>query len=88
MGHKQNELRNAAGLILELRITVAVQNLKISFYMQILVPPLLLASAPPHFVCSGDGTAATLNCVPRCFEEEMALQTRAPPPPPPPPPPP
>ena len=39
MGHRQNELRNAAGLILKLRVNVVVQDLKISFYMQILVPP-------------------------------------------------
>ena len=40
MGHRQNELRNAAGPILKLRIIVAVQDMKISFYMQILVPPI------------------------------------------------
>ena len=45
MGRRRNELRNAAGLILKLRIIVAVQDLKIIFYMQILFPPLL-ASAP------------------------------------------
>ena len=39
-------LRNAAGLILKLRKIVAVQDLKISFCTQILVPPPLLASAP------------------------------------------
>ena len=43
-------LRNAASLILKLRKIVAVQNLKISFCTQILVPQLsegaLLASAP------------------------------------------
>ena len=49
MGSRRNELRNAAGLILKLRIIVAVQDLKISFFKQILVPS--------HFVCPGDGTA-------------------------------
>ena len=39
-------LRNAAGLILKLRKTVAVQDLKIGFCTQILEPPPLLASAP------------------------------------------
>ena len=38
MSLRQTELSNAAGLILKLRIIVAVQDLKISFYMQILVP--------------------------------------------------
>ena len=33
MGHRQNELRNAAGLILKLLVFVAVEDLKISFYM-------------------------------------------------------
>ena len=46
MGHRQNEIRNAAGLILKIRIIVAVQNMKISFHMKILVPPPILASAP------------------------------------------
>ena len=44
MGRRQNELRTAAGLIFKLRVIVAVQDLKISFYKQILLP-LLLASA-------------------------------------------
>ena len=39
MGRRRDELRKAAGLILKLRIIVAVQDLKISFYKQILVPP-------------------------------------------------
>ena len=55
MGHRQNELRNAASLILKLRIIVAVQDLKISFHMQILVPPYFWL-VPPHFFCSGNGT--------------------------------
>ena len=55
MGHTQNELRNVAGLILKLRISIAVQDMKISFYMQVLVPPYFWL-VPPHFVCSGDGT--------------------------------
>ena len=38
--------RNVAGLILKLRKIVAVQDLKISFWTLILVPPPLLASAP------------------------------------------
>ena len=50
MGRRRNELRNAAGLVLKLRIFVAVQYLIISFYTQkvqfILVPPSLLGSAP------------------------------------------
>ena len=56
MGHGQNELRNAAGLILKLRVIVAVQDMKIGLYMYILVPPHFWL-VPPHFVCSGDGTA-------------------------------
>ena len=55
MGHRQHEPRNATGLIYKLRIIVAVQDLKISFYMQILIPPYFWL-VPPHFVCSGDGT--------------------------------
>ena len=39
MSCRRNELRNAADLILKLRIIVAVQDLKISFYSQILVSP-------------------------------------------------
>ena len=50
IGHGRNELQNAAGLSLKLHITVAVQDLKISFYKQILVPP--------RFACSGDGTGS------------------------------
>ena len=61
MGRRRNKQRNAAGLIdlsfldmnkelLKLCILVAVQDLKISFYMQGLVyfsaPPPLSASAP------------------------------------------
>ena len=34
MGRRRNELRNAAGLVLKLRIFVAVQDLIISFYTQ------------------------------------------------------
>ena len=45
MGNRRDELRNAAGLIFKSRKIVALQDLKISFYMHILVP-LLLASAP------------------------------------------
>ena len=47
-GRRRNELRNAADadLVLRLRIIVAVQDLKISFYKQILLWPPLLASAP------------------------------------------
>ena len=56
-GCRRNELRNAAGLILKLRKIVAVHDLKISFYMQILVPPHFWL-VPPHFVCSGDGTGS------------------------------
>ena len=64
MGHRQNELRNAAGLVLKLHVVVAVQDLKISFYMQILVP-LYFWLVPPRIVCSGDGTdrkTNTLSC--------------------------
>ena len=50
-------LRNAAGLILKLRKIAAVQDLKISFCTQILVPPPFWL-VPPHFVCSGDGTGS------------------------------
>ena len=39
MGRLRNELRNAAGLVLKLHIIFAVQDLTISHYMQILVPP-------------------------------------------------
>ena len=73
MGRIRNELRNVAGLILKLRIIVAVQDLKISFYMQILVPRhfwLVL----PHIVCSGDVTAMgtelmiSLGKIPACLQ--------------------
>ena len=40
MGRRQNELRTAADLIFKLPIIVAVQDLKISFYKQILIPPI------------------------------------------------
>ena len=52
MGRRRNELRNAAGLVLKLRIFVAVQDLIISFYtlkvqfILVLSSPPLLASAP------------------------------------------
>ena len=39
MGRGLNELRNAAGFVFKLRIIVAVQDLKISFYTQISVLP-------------------------------------------------
>ena len=55
MGQRQNERRNADGLILKLRIIAAVQDLKISFYMHILVP-FYFWLVPSHFVCSGNGT--------------------------------
>ena len=58
MGHRQNEPCNAAGLILKLRIIVAVQDQKNSFYMQILVP-LYFWLVPPHFFRSSDGTNGT-----------------------------
>ena len=48
MSRRGNKLRNTAGLIFKLRIIVAVQDLKISFYTQILVPPPRLVSAPLH----------------------------------------
>ena len=57
MSRRRNELRNAAGLILKLRIIEAVQDLKISLYKQILVPSYFWL-LPPHFVCSADGTVA------------------------------
>ena len=60
MGRRRNELRNAASLILKLRIIVAAQNLKISFYMQILVP-LHFWLVPPYFACTGDGTGYTMH---------------------------
>ena len=41
MGRRRNELRNAAGFIFRLRIIAGVQDLKISFYEQILVPLFL-----------------------------------------------
>ena len=56
MGCKQNELRNAAGLILKLRIIVAVRSKDQSLYAKFSAPSLL-ASAP-HFICSGNGTGA------------------------------
>ena len=40
MGRRRNELKTAAGLIFKLRLIVAVQDLKISFYKQILVPTI------------------------------------------------
>ena len=39
MSRRRNKLRNAASLVFNLRIIVAVQDLKINFYTQILVPP-------------------------------------------------
>ena len=66
MGRRRNELKNAAGLILKLRIIVAVQDLKFSFYMQILVSPHFWL-VPPHFVCSGNGTGYTV----RFFHETL-----------------
>ena len=39
MGRRRNDRKNAAGLILKLRIIGAVQDLKIRFCMQISVPP-------------------------------------------------
>ena len=56
MGRRRNELRNAAGLILKLSIIVAVQDLKISFDKQILLPPRFWL-VPFCFIYSGDGTA-------------------------------
>ena len=60
MGRRQNELGNAAGLVLKLRIFVAVQDLIINFYTQkvqfILMPPPRFWLVPALFVCSGDGT--------------------------------
>ena len=55
MGRRRNELRNAAGRILKLRRIAAVQDLKFSFYMQILVSPRYWL-VPPHFIRAGDGT--------------------------------
>ena len=40
MGRRQNQLKTAAALIFKLRLIVAVQDLKISFYKQILVPTI------------------------------------------------
>ena len=60
MDHRQKGLRNAANPILKLRVTVAVQELKISFYMQVLMPSYFWL-VPPHFVCSGDGTVTITN---------------------------
>ena len=42
MGRGRNQLRNAAGLFLKLRIIVAVQDMKIYFYKQVLVPSHLV----------------------------------------------
>ena len=55
MDRRQNELRNTACLILKLRLIVAVQDLKISFYKQNLVPQRSWL-VPPHFICSDGGT--------------------------------
>ena len=49
MGRRRKDLRNAAGLILKLRIFVAVQDLNNSFYRQkfnLFYCPPLSASAP------------------------------------------
>ena len=64
MDRRRNELRNAAGLTLKWRIIVAVQDLKISFYQKILVPPYFWL-VPPHNVCSGDGIAPSPTCTPK-----------------------
>ena len=45
MGRRRNELRNAADLVLELRIIVAVRAENQFFYANFSAPPLL-ASAP------------------------------------------
>ena len=59
MGHGQNELRDAAGLIFKLRIIVAVQFKDQSLYANFSAPQFWLV--PPHFVCFGDGTGAWRN---------------------------
>ena len=55
MGSRRIKPRNVAGLISKLRVIAAAQDLKISYYMQILVPPYFWL-VPSHFVCCGDGT--------------------------------
>ena len=55
MDRIRNELKNAAGFALKLRVIVDVQDLEINFYKQIFVPSSLLANAR-HFVCFDDGT--------------------------------
>ena len=59
MGRRRYELRSAAGLILKLRIVADLQpyDMKISFYMLILVP-LHFWLVLPHFICFGNGTAS------------------------------
>ena len=52
MGRRRHEQKNADGLILKLRMIVAVQN---RFLLANFSAPSLLASAP-SLVCSGDGT--------------------------------
>ena len=71
MGRKRNELRNAASLILKLRIIVAVRSEDRFLYANFSAPPPLLASAP-HFICSGNATVYKLGEI-QCFYSKGAI---------------
>ena len=57
MGRRRKELRNAADLILELCIIVAVRSENQFIYANFSAPLPHFWLVPPHFICSGDGTA-------------------------------
>ena len=78
MGHRQNELRNAAGLVLKIAHNFNHTRSEDQFYTQILVHPYFWL-VPPHFVCSGDGTAHNklLQCLKinsDVFEGELLME--------------
>ena len=57
MGRRRNELRNAASFILKLRIIVVAVRYEDQFlYANFSAPPHFWL-VPPHFICSGNGTA-------------------------------
>ena len=56
MRRRRNELRNAACLILKLRVIVVVRSEDRFLYANFSAPTQFWL-VPPHFICSGDGTA-------------------------------
>ena len=61
MGLRRKDAKKRCRPCSKLRIIVAVSDLKIIFYMQILMHPPTLWLVPPHFICSGGGTASGHN---------------------------